>query len=96
MTSICSVGLDMIPIPGDTSAETIAGLIADEMAIGVFNNKTTAARIIPVPGKQAGERVSFGGLFGESVVLPVANATANGRFVERAGRLPAPMQSLRN
>jgi uncharacterized protein (UPF0210 family) len=96
MTSVCSVGLDMIPVPGDTDASTIAGIIADEMAIGVFNNKTTAVRIIPVPGAVAGDRVSFGGLFGESVVLPVANAGANGRFVQHAGRIPAPMQSLRN
>jgi uncharacterized protein (UPF0210 family) len=96
MTSVCSVGLDMIPVPGDTDANTIAGIIADEMAIGVFNNKTTAVRIIPVPGKKAGELVSYGGLFGESVVLPVANAGASGRFVQHGGRIPAPMQSLRN
>ncbi len=96
MTSVCSVGLDMIPLPGDTDAATLAGIIADEIAIGVFNNKTTAARLIPVPGKQAGERVSFGGLFGESVVLPVHSAGHSGRFIRHAGRLPAPLQSLRN
>src|SRR5690606_27251729 len=75
MTSVCSVGLDMVPVPGDTDPHTLAAIIADEMAIGVFNNKTTAARLIPVPGKKAGEHVSFGGLFGESVIMPV---TANG------------------
>ena len=96
MTSVCSVGLDMVPIPGDTDADTIAGLIADEMAIGVFNNKTTATRLIPVPGKKAGERVSFGGLFGESVILPVHAAGFSAPFARRPGRIPAPLQSLRN
>ena len=96
MTSVCSVGLDMVPVPGDTDAETLAALIADEMAIGVFTNKTTAARLIPVPGKQAGEKVSFGGLFGESVVMPVRGAGLSGRFIRHAGRIPAPLQSLRN
>lgn len=96
MTSVCSVGLDMIPLPGDTDADTLAGIIADEVAIGVFNNKTTAARLIPVPGKKAGDKVSFGGLFGESVVLPVHAAGHSSRFIRRAGRLPAPLQSLRN
>ena len=96
MTSVCSVGLDMIPIPGDTPAETIAALIADEMAIGVANHKTTAARLIPVPGRQAGEMVSFGGLFGESVILPVRNPGGGDAFVRFAGHIPAPLQSLRN
>ncbi len=96
MTSVCSVGLDMVPIPGDTHPATITGLIADEMAIGVFNNKTTATRIIPVPGKKAGELVSFGGLFGESVILPVHSAEGSLPFSNRAGRIPAPLQSLRN
>jgi len=96
MTSVCSVGLDMIPVPGDTSAETLAGIMADEMAIGVFNNKTTATRIIPVPGKKAGDRVVFGGLFGESVILPVPTAGASAAFIRHAGRIPAPLQSLRN
>ncbi|MGE3315040.1 MAG: PFL family protein [Planctomycetaceae bacterium] len=96
MTSVCSVGLDMIPLPGDTDAETLAGIIADEIAIGVFNNKTTAVRLIPAPGKKAGDRISFGGLFGESVVLPVHAAGSSGRFIRHAGRLPAPLQSLRN
>lgn len=95
MTSVCSVGLDMIPLPGDTDAETLSAIIADEMAIGVFNNKTTAVRLIPVPGKQAGERVSFGGLFGESVVMPV-RVPGSGPFVRRAGRIPAPLQSVKN
>ena len=95
MTSVCSVGLDMIPVPGDTDAATLSAIIADEMAIGVFNNKTTAVRLIPVPGKQAGERVSFGGLFGESVVMPVP-VPGGGQFVSRAGRIPAPLQSVKN
>lgn len=96
MTSVCSVGLDMVLVPGDTSAETLASLIADEMAIGVVNNKTTAVRIIPVPGKTAGQKVSWGGLFGESVVMPLANIDASTRFVSRGGRVPAPLHSLRN
>lgn len=96
MTSVCSVGLDMIAIPGDTPGETIAGLIADEMAIGVTNNKTTATRLIPVPGRSAGEHVSFGGLFGQSVVLPVRGVDGSNQFVRFGGRIPAPIQSLRN
>lgn len=96
MTSVCSVGLDMVPLPGDTSAETLSALIADEMAIGVYNNKTTACRLIPVPGKGVGERVVFGGLFGEAMVLPVHAAGGGNAFVTRAGRIPAPLQSLRN
>jgi uncharacterized protein (UPF0210 family) len=96
MTSVCSVGLDMIALPGDTPGETLAAIIADEMAIGMVNNKTTAARLIPVPGKRAGDQVSFGGLFGASVVMPVQNPGASERFVRFAGRIPAPVQSLRN
>ncbi len=96
MTSVCSVGLDMVAIPGDTPGDTIAAIIADEMAIGVANNKTTAARLIPVPGRAAGELVSFGGLFGESVVLPVRNPGGGDPFVRFAGHIPAPLQSLRN
>ncbi|MFN0051646.1 MAG: PFL family protein [Planctomycetales bacterium] len=96
MTSVCSVGLDMIPLPGDTDAATLSAIIADEMAIGVFNNKTTACRLIPVPGKRAGERVVFGGLFGEAVIMPVHAAGGGTPFVTRAGRIPAPLQSLRN
>ena len=96
MTSVCSVGLDMVPLPGDTDADTLAAIIADEMAIGVFNNKTTAARLIPVPGKKAGERVSFGGLFGESAIMPVSVSGYSSRFIQHAGKIPAPLQSLRN
>ena len=96
MTCVCSVGLDMVPIPGDTSAETIAAIIADELMIGVINSKTTAARLIPVPGKAAGDFVSFGGLFGESVVMPVRNTGKSARFVHFGGRIPAPIHSLKN
>ncbi|HBM17400.1 MAG TPA: hypothetical protein DD381_13820 [Lentisphaeria bacterium] len=96
MTSVCSVGFDMIPVPGDIDAETISALIADELAIGMINSKTTAARIIPVPGKKAGEMVSFGGLFGESVVMPVKNAGKSSRLINFAGKIPAPIHSLKN
>ncbi|MCE5273542.1 MAG: PFL family protein [Syntrophaceae bacterium] len=96
MTSVCSVGLDMVAIPGDTTAETLAAIIADEMAIGVINKKTTAARIIPVPGKQAGERAFFGGLLGESVILQVNNARGDNPFIRRGGLIPAPIHSLTN
>ena len=96
MTSVCSVGLDMIAIPGDTPPETIAAIIADEMAIGVINNKTTAVRLIPVPGKKAGEIVEFGGLFGSAPVMAVRNSGASARFVNFGGRIPAPIQSLGN
>ncbi|TAL17707.1 PFL family protein [bacterium] len=95
MSAVCSVGLDMIAVPGDTSAETLAGIIADEMAIGVANNKTTAVRIIPAPGKKAGDRVHFGGLLGEAPVMPVSRVSAEG-FIRRGGRIPAPLQGLRN
>jgi uncharacterized protein (UPF0210 family) len=96
MTSVCSVGLDMVAIPGDTPAETIAAIIADEMAIGVINDKTTAVRLIPVPGAKAGEIVDFGGLFGSTPVIEVRNSGASTAFVRFGGRIPAPMQSLRN
>lgn len=96
MTSVCSVGLDMILIPGDTPPATIAAIIADEMAIGVINNKTTAARLVPVPGAKAGEKVNFGGLFGHSPVLEVRNVGVSEEFVEFGGRIPAPLQSLGN
>lgn len=96
MTCVCSVGLDMIPVPGDTSAETLAAIMADELMIGVINSKTTAARLIPVPGKKAGEFVSFGGLFGESVVMPVRNTGKSNRFIQFGGRIPAPIHSLKN
>ena len=95
MTCVCSVGLDMIAIPGDTSANTIAGIIADEAAIGMVNNKTTAVRVIPAPGKKAGDTVNFGGLFGFAPVMPV-NGYSNDAFIERGGRIPAPLHSLRN
>ena len=96
MTSVCSVGLDMVAVPGDVSAETLAAVIADEMAIGVINKKTTAARIIPVPGKKAGEQASFGGLLGKSVIMPVNNAQAGNPFIRRGGLIPAPIHSLMN
>ncbi|MCX7887284.1 MAG: PFL family protein [Verrucomicrobiae bacterium] len=96
MTSVCSVGLDMIAIPGDTPAETIAAIIADEMAIGVINNKTTGVRLIPVPGAKPGARVEFGGLFGAATVMEVRNSGASAQFVRFGGRIPAPIQSLRN
>ncbi len=96
ITSICSVGLDMIPIPGDTDPETIAALIADEMSIGVINRKTTSVRIIPVPGKAAGETAVFGGLFGQSTIMPVRGVGGAAEFVRHGGRIPAPLQSLNN
>ena len=95
MTCVCSVGLDMIAVPGDTSAATISGIIADEVAIGVINNKTTAVRIIPAVGKQAGDQVEFGGLLGYAPVMPV-NGFGNEAFIARGGRIPAPLHSLRN
>ncbi len=95
MTCVCSVGLDMIAVPGDTSANTIAGIIADEAAIGVVNNKTTAVRIIPAPGKKAGDVVDFGGLFGYAPIMKV-NGYGNDAFMQRGGRIPAPLQSLKN
>lgn len=96
MTSVCSVGLDMIALPGDTTAETIAAIIADEMAIGVVNKKTTAARLIPVPGKKAGERAYFGGLLGEASIIKVAQNDVGCDFISLGGRIPAPVQSLIN
>jgi uncharacterized protein (UPF0210 family) len=95
MTCVCSVGLDMIAVPGDTSAETISAIIADEAAIGVVNNKTTAVRIIPAPGKQVGDQVEFGGLLGSAPVMAV-NGFGCGDFIRRGGRIPAPLHSLRN
>ena len=96
MTCVCSVGLDMVAIPGDTSAETLAAIIADEMAIGVINKKTTATRLIPVPGKKAGEHAFFGGLLGESIIMPVNNASGENRFLRRGGLIPSPIHSLVN
>ena len=95
MTCVCSVGLDMIAVPGDTSAETIAGILADEAAIGMVNNKTTAIRIIPAPGKTAGEFVEFGGLLGRAPVMNV-NRYSCDAFIARGGRIPAPIHSLKN
>src|SRR5687768_378884 len=94
-TSVCSVGIDMVAVPGSTSAETIAAIIADEMAIGVMNNKTTAVRIIPVPGRDVGDVVDFGGLLGSAPIMPV-NAFSSDVFIRRGGRIPAPIHSLRN
>lgn len=97
MTCVCSVGLDMIVVPGDTSAATISAIIADEAAIGMVNHKTTAVRIIPAPGKQVGDIVEFGGLLGSGPVMPVRQyAEDSSAFVNRGGRIPAPMQSLKN
>ena len=90
MTCVCSVGLDMIPIPGSVDADTISAIIADEMALGMINNKTTAVRLIPVPGKEAGEMVSFGGLFGASPIMPVRNVGKSSRFIAWGGRIPRP------
>ncbi len=95
MTSVCSVGLDMIAIPGDTPDTTIAGIIADEMAIGMINKKTTAVRLIPAIGKTVGDKVVFGGLLGEAPVMAV-NTLSSADFVQRAGRIPAPIHSLNN
>jgi len=95
MTSVCSVGLDMIAVPGDVDAETIFGIIADEMAIGVINNKTTAVRFIPAIGRAAGDRLEFGGLLGSAPVMEV-NRFAGSVFAHRGGRFPAPLGSLRN
>mgnify|MGYP002552411478 FL=1 len=95
MTCVCSVGLDMIAVPGDTTAETVAAIIADEAAIGMINNKTTAVRLIPVPGKTVGEQVEFGGLLGHAPVLAV-NAFKADTFIARGGRIPAPVRSLTN
>ncbi|HQL65323.1 MAG TPA: DUF711 family protein, partial [bacterium] len=94
-TAVCSVGLDMVAIPGNTPAETISAIIADELAIGIINNKTTAARIIPVPGKKAGEKVNFGGLLGKMPVMSI-NKFSSSNFMKRGGRLPSPIISLRN
>lgn len=95
MTSVCSVGLDMIAIPGDTPASTISGMIADESAIGMINGKTTAVRVIPVPGKTVGDVAHFGGLLGEASIIRVPGGDASG-FVKLGGRIPAPIHSLRN
>ncbi len=95
MTCVCSVGIDMVAIPGDTPVSTIAGVIADEMAIGMINKKTTAVRIIPAIGKKVGDKVSFGGLLGEAPIMSV-NTLSSENFVKRGGRIPAPIHSLNN
>ena len=95
MTCVCSVGLDMIAIPGDTKATTISGIIADEMAIGMINQKTTAVRLIPAIGKKVGDKVEFGGLFGYAPIMPV-NQFSCDAFVNRKGRIPAPVHSFKN
>ena len=95
MTCVCSVGLDMIAIPGDTTASTISGIIADEAAIGMVNQKTTAVRIIPVIGKGVGDIVEFGGLLGYAPVMPV-NPYSCEKFISREGRIPAPIHSFKN
>ena len=95
MTCVCSVGLDMIAIPGDTKPTTIAGIIADESAIGMINQKTTAVRVIPVIGKGVGEMVEFGGLLGYAPIMPVNNFSCDA-FVNRTGRIPAPIHSFKN
>ena len=96
MTCVCSVGLDMIAIAGETSAATISGIIADEAAIGMINNKTTAVRVIPVPGKKVGDSVEFGGLLGHSPIIPVKSQFSSEAFIARGGRIPAPIRSLTN
>ncbi|WP_457577161.1 DUF711 family protein [Desulfomarina sp.] len=96
MTCVCSVGLDMVAIPGSVDSDTISAIIADEMALGMVNSKTTAARLIPVPGKEAGEHVSFGGLFGASPIIEVRNAGQSARFIGWGGRIPAPIHSFKN
>jgi len=95
MTCVCSVGLDMIAVPGDTPASTLSAILADEAAIGVVNNKTTAVRLIPAPGKKVGDWVEFGGLLGRAPVIPVHAESAEA-FIARGGRVPAPIDSLRN
>ena len=95
MTAVCSVGIDMVAIPGDTPVSTISALIADEMAIGMVNNKTTAVRIIPVPNKTVGEYVEFGGLLGRAPIMPVHNKSAE-KFISRGGRIPAPIHGNKN
>ena len=95
MTCVCSVGLDMIAVPGDTTAATISAIIADEAAIGMVNNKTTAVRLIPAKGKTVGDRIDFGGLLGSAPVMPLHEGSAE-EFISRGGRIPAPLHSLRN
>jgi uncharacterized protein (UPF0210 family) len=95
MTAVCSVGLDMIVVPGDTPAEVLSAMIADEAAIGMVNSKTTAVRVIPAIGRKVGERLEFGGLLGYGPVMPI-NTTSPAVFIARGGRIPAPIQALKN
>jgi uncharacterized protein (UPF0210 family) len=95
MTTVCSVGLDMIAVPGDTKTTTISAIIADELAIGVMNNKTTAVRLIPVPGEKAGDYISWGGLLGGAYIMPLHEESSD-YFIWRKGQLPAPVTSFRN
>jgi uncharacterized protein (UPF0210 family) len=95
LTSVCSVGLDMFAVPGDTNAEVLSAIIADELSIGVVNNKTTSVRVIPVPGKKQGQIVHFGGLLGSAPIMKVPK-TASAKFISRRGRIPSPIQALRN
>ena len=95
MTAVCSVGLDMIAIPGDTPPEVISAIIADEISIGVVNNKTTAVRVIPAYGKGIGDFVNYGGLLGEAPVMPISTCSPK-KFISRGGRIPAPIHSQRN
>ena len=95
MTAVCSVGLDMIAVPGDTPSETISAMIAYEAAIGMINNKTTAVRVIPVPGKDVGDSIEFGGLFGYAPIMPV-HKESSAKMIHRGGRIPAPVHSFKN
>jgi uncharacterized protein (UPF0210 family) len=95
MTAVCSVGLDMIAIPGDTPADTISAIIADEAAIGMVNSKTTAVRVVPAIGMKEGDTIEFGGLFGTGPVMKLSSFSSS-KFISRGGRIPAPLQSLKN
>jgi hypothetical protein len=95
MTAVCSVGLDMFAVPGDTPAHTLAAILADELAIGLANHKTTGVRMIPAPGMKAGDSVDFGGLLGRAPVMDISRFSPE-RFIARGGRLPAPIRALRN
>ncbi len=96
MTSVCSVGLDMIVVPGDATPATLSAIIADEAAIGMVNSKTTAVRLIPAIGKSAGEGLEFGGLLGRGPIMPLRTNLSSEKFINRGGRIPAPIQSLKN
>jgi len=95
LTSVCSVGLDMFAVPGSTSPEVLSAIIADELAIGVVNHKTTGVRVIPAPGKKVGDILHFGGLLGSAPVMRVPNVPSSA-FLQRGGRIPSPIQALRN